>query len=62
MICYKINLVLNKMEETFQSNTLDWSSLVILYFSPFFSTSLSIHNFVNFQPIDFKFSTNVKNK
>ena len=23
-----INLVLNKMEETFQSNTLDWSSLV----------------------------------
>ena len=24
-----INLVFNKMEETFQSNTLDWSSLVI---------------------------------
>ena len=30
MICYKINLVLNKMEETFQSNALDWSSLVII--------------------------------
>ena len=28
MICYKISLVFNKMEETFQSNTLDWSSLV----------------------------------
>ena len=27
-----INLVFNKMEETFQSNTLDWSSLVILSF------------------------------
>ena len=25
-----INLVFNKMEETFQSNTLDWSSLVII--------------------------------
>ena len=61
MICDIINLGFNKMEETFQSNTLDWSSLVILYFSSLFSKSLSIHNFVNFQPIDFKFSTNVKN-
>ena len=42
------------MEETFQSNTLDWSSLVLFPF--FFSTSFSIHNFVNVQPIDFKFS------
>ena len=25
-----INLVLNKMEETSQSNTLDWSSLVMI--------------------------------
>ena len=98
------------MEETCQSNTLDWSSLVkvsdfsrkpfcfrsvssyyyslffilyslrfptlvgnlsvfvlsfliilyslffILYFSSLFSTSVSIHNFVNFLPIGFKFS------
>ena len=44
------------MEETYQSNTLDWSSLVILYFSPFFSTSFYLHNFVDIQPIDFKFS------
>ena len=29
MICDIINLVFNTMEETFQSNTLDWSSLVI---------------------------------
>ena len=29
MICDIIILVFNKMEETFQSNTLDWSSLVI---------------------------------
>ena len=28
MICDIINSVFNKMEETFQSNTLDWSSLV----------------------------------
>ena len=28
MICDIINLVFNKMEETFQSNALDWSSLV----------------------------------
>ena len=32
MICYKINLVFDKMEETFQSNTLDWSSLVFFFF------------------------------
>ena len=31
MICDIINLVFNKMEETFQSNTLDWSSLVLSY-------------------------------
>ena len=36
-----------------------YSLFFILYFSSLFSTSLSIHNFVNFQPIDFKFSTNV---
>ena len=57
MICYKINLVFNKMEETFQSNTLDWSSLVIIIFLSLSFSSLSvIHNFVNFQPIFFKFS------
>ena len=49
------------MEETCQSNTSDWSSLVlllffILYFSSLFSTSKSIHNLVNFQAIVFKFS------
>ena len=53
------------MEETCQSNTLDWSSLVFiirfLYFSSFFSTSFSFHNLVDIQPIDFKFSTNAKN-
>ena len=32
MICDIINLVFNKMEETFQSNTLDWSSLVLYTF------------------------------
>ena len=47
MICDIIGLVFNNMEETFQSNTLDWSSLVILYFSPFFPISFSLHNFVN---------------
>ena len=36
MICDIINLVFNKMEETFQSNTLDWSSLVIIIFFSFF--------------------------
>ena len=35
MICDIINLVFNKMEETFQSNTLDWSSLVIIKVSDF---------------------------
>ena len=58
MICYKINLVFNKMEETFQSNTLDWSSLVIIIFflSLSFSSLSVIHNFVNFQPIFFQLS------
>ena len=40
MICGIMNLVFNKMEETFQSNALDWSSLVfiiIIFFSFFFS-------------------------
>ena len=37
MICYKINLVFNKMEENFQSNELDWSSLVIIIFILFLS-------------------------
>ena len=32
MICDIINLVFNKMEETFQSNILDWSSLVFKLF------------------------------
>ena len=32
MICDIINLGFNKIEETFQSNTLDWSSLVFFYF------------------------------
>ena len=32
MICDVINVVFNKLEETFQSNTLDWSSLVIFKF------------------------------
>ena len=36
MICDIINLVFNKMEETFQSNTLDWSSLVIIILLSFF--------------------------
>ena len=36
-----------------------YSLFFILYFSSLFSTSLSIHNFVNFQPIDLKFSTSV---
>ena len=52
------------MEETYQSNTLDWSSLVfiiILYFSPFFSTSFSLHNFLDIQPIHFQFSAYVAN-
>ena len=37
MICDIINLVFNKMEETFQSNTLDWSSLVIIIIILFLS-------------------------
>ena len=53
MICYKINLVFKKMEETFQSNTLDWSSLVfLLSFQPhsLFITSSIINRFTsNFQ-------------
>ena len=32
-ICDVINVVFNKMEETFLSNTLDWYSLVLSYFS-----------------------------
>ena len=47
------------MEETYQSNTLDWSSLVIIiiiFLSLSFSSLSVIHNFVNFQPIFFKFS------
>ena len=41
------------MEETFQSNTLDWSSLVLSYFSlqQIFSNSFSIIS----QPILIKF-------
>ena len=41
-----INLVFNKMEETFQSNTLDWSSLVFFYFFSFPLTA-----FCNFSAI-----------
>ena len=37
MICDVINVVFNKLEETFQSNTLDWSSLVIIFLSFFFN-------------------------
>ena len=59
MICYKINLVFNKMEETFQSNTLDWSSLVIFlfYFSlqQFFSQVFSVIS----QPISIKFGMSI---
>ena len=36
MISDIINLGFNKMEETFQSNTLDWSSLVIIILLSFF--------------------------
>ena len=46
MICDIINLVFNKKEETFQSNTLDWSSLVIIFFLSF-STLSSSHISVN---------------
>ena len=53
MIYYKINLVFDKMEETFQSNTLDWSSLVLSYFSlqQIFSNGFSVIS----QPILMKF-------
>ena len=47
MICDIINLVFNKMEETFQSNTLDWSSLVIIIFFLSFSSLSSSHISVN---------------
>ena len=40
MTCDTINLVFNKMEETFQSNTLDWSSLVLYDFDCPFITLL----------------------
>ena len=41
--CDTINLVFNKVEETFQSNTLDWSSLVfIIILSYFFFNSLRL--------------------
>ena len=50
-----VNLVLNKMEETFQSNTLDWSSLVIIIIIIHFLLSLPLclfcYNFVNSWPI-----------
>ena len=42
MICDIINLGFNKMEETFQSNTLDWSSLVLLLRFPNFVGNLSV--------------------
>ena len=47
-----INLVLNKMEETVQSNTLDWSSLVFLLSLPLGPFH---YNFVNSWPIYVKF-------
>ena len=47
MICDIINMFFIKMEETFQSNTLDWSSLVIIIFFLSFSASSSSHIFVN---------------
>ena len=55
MICDIINLVFNKMEETFQSNTLDWSSLVFLLISfhlnvsPFITPSIINRLTSNFQ-------------
>ena len=54
-ICDMINLALNKMEETFQSNTLDWSSLVLLFFLSFlfFSTADFLQRFLRY------FSTNL---
>ena len=56
MICYKINLVFNKMEETFQSNTLDWSSLVFIILSYFSLQQILSNDFsVIYQPISMKF-------
>ena len=53
MTCDTINLVFNKMEETFQSNTLDWSSLVFYYSFLFFSTATCVLRFLHY------FSTNL---
>ena len=57
MIFDIINLVFNKMEETFQSNTLDWSSLVLSYFSlpPPASLDFSLIS----QPISMKFGMSI---
>ena len=61
MICDKINLVFNKMEETFQFYTLDWSSLVLLFFLSFFLSYFSLQQIfsngfsVISQPISIKF-------
>ena len=50
MMCDIINLVFNKIEETFQSNTLDWSSLVLSFF---FFTAICVSRFLPY------FSTNL---
>ena len=56
MICDIINLGFNKMEETFQSNTLDWSSLVLLFFFIFlYHQPASLDFSVISQPISLKF-------
>ena len=52
-VFFIINMVFNKMEETFQSNTLDWSSLVLSYFSLPPTASLDF-SFIS-QPISMKF-------
>ena len=44
MTCDIINLVFNKMEETFQSNTLDWSSLVLYSIFFFFIFHITVHS------------------
>ena len=56
-ICDIINLVFNKMEETFQSNTLDWSSLVFFIILSYFSFQppVSLDLSVISQPISMKF-------
>ena len=54
MICDIINLVFNKMEETFQSNTLDWSSLVFIIFFLSFSLSFSFNISIVSDPISLK--------